>query len=340
MMMDQKNVQTIADIARLAGVSKSTVSRALNNSPLISDETKQRIQEIAKKHQYRINIPARNLSLQQSNTIAFVTHCYVTEAGYTIEDLFQLEILGAVTKTLLRHNYDLLIVSVDPHDPEWPHRYLDTGRVDGFILLTSTRKTYHIQTLVDMSAPFIVWGSPPEDASYSSISSDNYAGGRLAVDHLTKSGRQRIAFIGGPEYEVEAGDRFEGYADGLQAAGLALDPEIVTYGWYTSTSAAERVRHLLNIDPNLDAVFANSDMMASAVIRELQKKGRRVPEDVAVVGYDDLSIAAANHPSITTVRQNIPLVGKLLAENLLSFLENGEITTVTLPVELVIRESA
>ena len=100
------------------------------------------------------------------------------------------------------------------------------------------------------------------------------------------------------------------------------------------------MQHLLNIDPNLDAVFVTSDLMACAVIKVLQKSGRRVPEDVAVLGYDDLSLAAINHPAITTIRQNIPLVGRLLAENLLKFLQDGEITNVTLPVELVIRESA
>lgn len=338
--MSQKPVQTITDIARLAGVSKSTVSRALNDSPLISTETRDRIREIAKEHQFRINAPARNLSLRRSQTIAFVTHSYACGAGYTLEDIFLLEIMGAVSHALASHNYDLLLASVDPHDADWPHRYLDTGRVDGFILLTSTRKQYHIQTLASMQAPFIIWGAPPPDAGFSSIQGDNFTGGKLAAQHLAHIGRKRVAFLGGPKTESEIALRYKGFAAGLQEAGLALEPQRVAYGWYSLASAAEKMKKLLDVAPELDAVFANSDLMASAAIRTIQQSGRRVPEDVAVVGYDDLSLAAFNHPPITTIRQNIPLVGRLLVENLLQYLQNGAVTHMTLPVELVIRESA
>ncbi len=340
--MNHKTVRTIADIARLAGVSKSTASRALNDSPLISTETKDRIRAIAEEHQYRIHIPARNLSLQQSHTIAFVTHSYVCrpQGGYSLEDIFLLEILGAVSSTLTNHNYDLLMVSVDPQDLEWVNRYLGTGRVDGFILLTSTHKPTHIQALVKSQAPFIIWGPPPPDASYCSVRGDNLAGGRLAVEHLIRTGRKRIAFLGGPRQEIEVSDRYKGYAAGLRAAGLAVDPALVSYGWFSIASATERMKKLLEAVPDLDAVFANSDLMASQAIRILQQSGRRVPEDVAVMGYDDLSLAAVNQPAITTIRQNIPLAGQLLAKNLLQYLQNGLVTNVTLPSELIIRESA
>ncbi|MGC9394792.1 MAG: LacI family DNA-binding transcriptional regulator, partial [Anaerolineae bacterium] len=145
--MNAKAVQTIADIARLTGVSKSTVSRALNDSPLISEETKARIRAVAKEHNFQINVAASRLSRQESRTIGFVVHAYKACNDYSVNDLFLLEVLGAITNTLLSSHYDLLVANIDPHDSNWPHQYLDTGRVDGFILLTSTRKQFHIETL-------------------------------------------------------------------------------------------------------------------------------------------------------------------------------------------------
>jgi DNA-binding LacI/PurR family transcriptional regulator len=339
--MIDKSVQTIADIARICCVSKSTVSRALSDSPLISTGTKERIQTVAKEHNFQINIPARRLSLQRSRTIAYVVSAHHARNMFSQADLFALEILGAISSTLSTCHYDLLVATVDPHDPDWPHQYLDTGRVDGFILLTSTRKQFHIHTLAEMGAPFIVWNNVClPDGTYCSVSSDNFSGGKLAAGHLLQTGRRRIAFVGGPQEEYETQRRYDGYVAALQESGQVVDPALVTYGRWTSDSAAGQMRQLLENAPDLDAVFANSDMMASGVINVLHEQGRRVPQDVAVVGYDDLLIAQFNNPPLTTISQNLPLVGQLLAQNLIQNIESGLITTVTIPAELVIRESS
>jgi DNA-binding LacI/PurR family transcriptional regulator len=335
--MSKKDVKTIADIARLAGVSKSTVSRALNDSPLIGDETKERIRAIAKQHQFRINVPARRLSLQQSNTIAFVTHAYHKE--FSVADLFGLEIMGGISSGLSENGYDMLVVHVDPRETEWAHMYLDTGRVDGFILMTSTRKSDHIQALVEMEAPFIVWGPPKPGMKYCSVCGDNLSGGRLATERLIQSGRQRIAFLGGPAEELEVQYRFEGYRQALQEAGRSLDSALIAHGDFTDTSGAVAMGTLLEQAPDLDAVFVNSDLMAIEALKELRRQGRRVPEDVALVGYDDLSIAAHSNPPLTTIRQNVPLAGRLLAQNLLQYLQTGVVTNTTMPVELIVRQS-
>jgi DNA-binding LacI/PurR family transcriptional regulator len=331
MMMAEKTVQNIADIARICNVSKSTVSRALNDSPLISVETKERIRAVANEHNFQINIPARRLSLQRSHTIAF--------AVCSLSDLFLLEILGAISSTLTIYHYDLLIANVDPRDKHWPHDYLDTGRADGFILLTSSRKQFNYKELVDMQAPFITWAPPLPNLRYSSVISDNFSGGRLATQHLIKTGRRRIGFIGGPAEEFESQCRFDGYAAALEAHGLVIDPALVFYGDWSHESGAELTRRLLATTPDLDAIFANSDLMASGVMNVLSERGRRVPQDVAVVGYDDLSIARFSSPPLTTVSQNIPLVGKLLAQNLIQRIETGVITNVTVPVELMVRKT-
>jgi DNA-binding LacI/PurR family transcriptional regulator len=338
--MNAKAVQTIADIARLTGVSKSTVSRALNDSPMISEETKARIRAVAKEHNFQINVAASRLSRQESRTIGFVVHAYQECNDYSVNDLFLLEVLGAITNTLLTSHYDLLVANIDPHDPNWPRQYLETGRVDGFILLTSTRKQVHIKTLIKMQAPFIVWGTPLPPYSYCSVNSDNFSGGRLATEHLLQKGRRHIAFAGGPADEAETQRRYEGYAAALREAGHAVDPELVRYGDWTPESGAALMEQLLADRPDLDAVFANSDLMASGAMNVLHAHGRRIPEDVAVVGYDDLSIARFSNPPLTTVSQNLSLAGKLLAQNLIQYLDTGIVTNVIIPAKLFVRESA
>jgi DNA-binding LacI/PurR family transcriptional regulator len=337
-MIPKDAVHTIADIARLAGVSKSTVSRALSGSPLIGDETKERIRLIAKEHNFQINSPAQRLSMQQSNTIAFVTHAY--HSTFTVADLFTLEILGGITEGLREHSYDLLMVFVDPCECSWAEKHFDTGKADGFILMTSTRKQTHIKALIEKGAPFIAWGIPHPKYNYCTVCGDDYRGGKLATQHLIGLGRRRIAFLGGPADELEVQYRYDGYADMLQAAGMTPEPALAAYGDYSNTSGAEAMRKLLSQAPDLDAVFVNSDLMAIEAMKVLQGAGRRIPDDVAVVGYDNLSITEQCTPQLTTISQNVHLAGKLVATNLLQYLQNRLVTHVTMPVELVVRQSA
>jgi DNA-binding LacI/PurR family transcriptional regulator len=329
---------TIADIALLAGVSKSTVSRALNDSPLIADDTKERIRAIAKQHRFQINVPAQRLSLQQSHTIAFVKYAY--EKDFAVPDVFMLEIMSGISSGLHAAGYDMLVVQVDADDTDWPHRYLDTGRVDGFILLSATCKQHHRETLLAMKAPFVIWGAAAPNHSYCSVTGDGFAGGRIAVEHLLRTGRSRVAFLGGPAAELEVQDRYGGYEAALRDAGLAVDPALVAHGDYSGASGAAAMRQLLEQAPDLDAVFVNSDLMAIAAIDAIVEHGRRVPDDVAVIGYDDVSVAQHSNPPLTTIRQNGPLAGKLLAQNLVQFLQTGVVTSVSIPAELVVRGSA
>lgn len=335
--MTKKTVHNIEDLARLANVSKSTVSRALNDSPLVKPETREQIQALAREHNFSINAPARNLSLRRSRTIAYVTHAY--HGCFSMEDLFGLEIMDGIASGLHGLGYDVLVVHVDPRDTAWAQQYLDSGRVDGFILMTSSRKQAHIKVLADLGAPFIIWGTTPK-ISCCSVTGDNFNGGRLATEHLLGLGRQRIAFLGGMEAEIEVQERFKGYESALQAAGRSLQPQAVVYGDYSHASGVTAMQRLLQQSPDLDAVFVNSDLMAIGAINVIQESGRRVPEDVAVVGYDDLSVAGLNNLPLTTIRQNIPLAGKLLAQNLIQYLQSRVVTHTVIPVELVIRKSA
>ncbi len=335
--MPKSRLHTIADVARLAGVSKSTVSRALSDSPLISAETKERIRAIAREHRFQINVPARQLSLQRSRTIAYVTHPY--HKDFSVADLFGLEIMGGISAGLFASNYDMLVVHVDPRDNGWARQYLDTGRVDGFVLMTSKHTQSHIKTLLELGAPFILWGVPLPHTSYCTVTGDNFGGGKLAAEHLIRIGRERIAFVGGPARALEVRHRLDGYEAALREAGRQADTSLIAYGDFSDTSGRVAMERLLERAPDLDAVFVNSDLMALAAMDAIRDQGRRVPEDVAVVGYDDLSIAAHSNPPLTSIRQNVPLAGKLLAQNLVNYLQTGVVTNVSMPVELVVRES-
>ena len=335
--MVDKPVRTIADIAELAGVSKSTVSRALSDSPLISEETRERIQAIAREHNYQINQPARSLSLKQANTIAFVTHGYHKNIG--IEDLFLLEILGSITTALAKKKYDLLMLHVNPYETDWINDYLNTGKVDGFILMTSTRKQHHIQRLVEMQAPFIAWGAPSPRANFCTVTGDNFNGGRLATEHLLNLGKRKIAFMGGPIEEQEVKLRYQGFESALHAAGLEPESSRVVYGDFSRPSGTEMMYKLLDQDSEVDAVVTNSDFMAIGAMDAIRERGLHVPNNISVVGYDDISLAEFSNPPLTTVRQNIPESGRLLVENLIQYIQTGVVTNVSVPVDIVVRQS-
>jgi DNA-binding LacI/PurR family transcriptional regulator len=328
---------TIADIARIAGVSKSTVSRALNDSPLIGDETKGRIRAIAEEHQFQLNAPARRLRTKQSNAIAFVTYPYKMESG--VPDVFLLEMMSGASGALHAEGYDLLVVPTDPSDTAWVRGYLEAGRVDGFVLLSATCTEAHFQALLDLKAPFITWGVLPWGSGYCSVSGDSVNGGRLATEHLLERGRTKIAFLGGPAGALEIADRYRGYEAALTAAGKTVDQALVAHAWWTAEAAAEGMRRLLEQTPDLDAVFVSSDLMAFAAMDVIRDLDRRVPEDVAVVGYDDVSLARFSNPPLTTIRQNGPLAGQLLARNLIEHLRTGVVTTTSIRADLVVRKS-
>jgi DNA-binding LacI/PurR family transcriptional regulator len=276
--------------------------------------------------------------MRQSRTIAFVTHAY--HKDFSVADLFGLEIMGGISSGLASREYDLLVIHVDPNDTKWAHQYYETGRVDGFILMTSTRKQAHVKALLELGAPFIIWGVPQPKQKYCSVTGDNVTGGKLATEHLINLGRQRIGFIGGPSYELEVQHRLAGYEEALNEAGREIDQTLIEHGDFSNTSGAEAMKRLLKKVPDLDAVFINSDLMAIAAMDAIREEGRHVPDDVAIIGYDDLSIAAHSNPPLTTIRQNIPLAGKVLAQNLIEYLQTGMVTNVSIPVELILRKSA
>jgi DNA-binding LacI/PurR family transcriptional regulator len=332
-MTHDDRINTIADIARIAGVSKATVSRALNDSPLLSAATRERVRAVAREHGFEMNDSARRLSLRQSNVIALVTYPY--EPSENMEDAFMLEIMSGLGAGLHAGGYDLLIIQIAVGDTSWIARYLDSGRVDGFVLMSASCTEEHLHTLEARGAPFVVWGRKSDGDNFGSVTGDSFAGGRMATEHLLRAGRNQIAFIGGLVKE-----RYRGYASALEAAGIEPDESLVVYGDYSPESGAARMSELLERNGDLDGVFACSDLMAIAAVEELRQQGRSVPGDVSVVGYDDIALAAHNDPPLTTIRQPGPLVGRLLAQSVITRVTAGAVTNVSIPAELVVRVSA
>jgi DNA-binding LacI/PurR family transcriptional regulator len=194
-----------------------------------------------------------------------------------------------------------------------------------------------VDLLLASGAPFIAWGFGA--GRYCSVAGDDAKGGRLAAERLLSTGRKRIGFIGGPRVEIEVKERYRGFSEILRDAGA--DPKaLVSYCDYSERGAEREMAALLKRDPDLDAVFVAADLMAIAAMRVIKASGRRIPEDVAVVGYDDLTLASYVTPSLTTISQNVPEGGKILARDLVAYLERGVVSTTTIPVRLIARESA
>jgi len=331
-------IRTIADIAKLANVSKSTVSRALNDSPLISDKTKTRIRAIAEANNFEIHQGARNLSLQRSQTIALVVSID-PELGRFVTDPFSIELLGAIANTLAINNYDLLLAQIRQDEPKSFYRYFSAKQIDGMILFSCDLPMAEFIKLTKQSVPFILWGTPHQANLCCAVGSDDITGGYLATKHLLELGRRRIAFIGGSEKHVYVLERYKGYKKALIEAGLEINPALLIPGNYTSAGGYKAMQTLLDQEIALDAVFADSDLMAIGAMEALRANNRRVPHDIAMVGYDGIQLSAHCSPPLTTVRQNITQGGELLAKNLLQYIDDKIITNVVLPVELIVRQS-
>jgi DNA-binding LacI/PurR family transcriptional regulator len=237
--------------------------------------------------------------------------------------------------------YELLMVMPSEEDSDFARRYLASGRADGFIVLSPSCTPERLRQLVESGAPFVVWGRHAGGTQFSSVTGDNVGGGRVATEYLLETGRRRIAFVGGPEWAPEIQDRRCGYEQALAAAGVGIDDALIVHTPWADAerNAAAAVAQLLD-EGEIDAVVTNSDRYAIGAIDAVRSRRLSVPEDVAVVGYDDVAIAAFASPPLTTIRQDGALAGRLLARTLVQQLQTGAVTDVVMPAELVVRESA
>lgn len=327
----------MADIARLAGVSVSTVSRALNNSPLLSPETRQRIAELARSLNYSINVGAQNLRLRQNRTVSLVVP-YDPATRQHLSDPFFLGLIGSVADALTERGFDMLLSRVDADHLDSAAQPFESGRAVGIVLVGQWHHHDQLNGMAARGVPFVVWGAQLPQQLYATVGSDNVEGGRLATAHLLDSGARHVAFVGDAKLP-EIGQRHEGWLRAHRERGLTPDPRLYRPVPFVTAAIAADMQALLTEGGPLDGVFASSDLAAMTVINALRRAGREVPRDVSVVGYDDIALAAHFHPPLSTVRQPIDAAGRALVESLLSQLGGERPSPRLLLTELVPRET-
>ena len=332
---------TSYDIAQMAGVSQPTVSRALRNSPVVSEETREKIKKIAKDFNYKVDINARNLRSQKSKTIALLMFEDLETVDSPINQFF-VSMLGNITRATTRLGYDLLI-SFQQSSDDWGGDYEDVHRADGIIFLGyGDYMTYieKISKLDKLDANFITWGPVlPNQPGYF-IGCDNVQSAYMATKHLIDLGYNKIAFFGEvSEHHPEFYQRYMGYTKAHEEAGLKVDQKL-QMDCKTSEKSGYRVaNNLMEKNVKFDALFGASDLIVIGAIKAFQDKGLIVPQDIAVVGFDDIPTSAYINPPITTIKQDTVLAGETLVENLIKLIDGQVIESILMPTKLIIRES-
>lgn len=328
---------TMSELARLAGVDVSTVSRALNGSPLVKENTKAEILKIARETGYAVNASARNLRRRSSEAIGMVIPLR-PESGQTLSDPFFLEMVGAVSQAASEQGYDLIINVPKDAERIAEQRLLQTGKADGLIIIGQAGRSGRLDALGPLAKKVVVWGGRDGATPYTLVGSDNLEGGRLATEHLLSIGRSRILFLG-PLSLPEVALRFKGYVSAHKTLGLELDTGLKLDVEFGGTSVYRDLLSFMETSHSFDAIFAASDVLAMTAIMALRAKGKMVPRDVAVVGYDNIGQAALTTPALTTIDQNIKEGGRILVDLLLQQLAGETVEAQLLPTRLIVRES-
>ncbi|MEL7487883.1 MAG: LacI family DNA-binding transcriptional regulator [Pseudomonadota bacterium] len=330
-------LKTMSEIARLAGVSESTVSRALSGSTLVAQKTRERILKIAEAANFSVNQQARNLALGQTQTIEVI---FPIEPGtlQQVSDPFFVDMLAALTDELAKHQYDVLLTKSMPWDESRPGCAYLGGRADGVVFVGQGRHRAEIRDFARTHKHAVAWGAVNEANDHCVVGSDNIGGGRLATEHLLSVGRRSIAFLGDRTLP-EIAQRYDGYRQALAAAGLETDESLAITAPFDIEEARRASEPLGDLYPAFDAIFAASDMIALAAIAALRDRGIRAPEDVSIVGFDGIPAGAHVSPALTSIKQDVRAGGRVLVKKIMDVLRFGDAQSEQLPVELVVRQS-
>lgn len=330
-------VSSLQDLADIVGVSRATVSRALNDSALVNERTKKEIQALAREHNYVANKQARDFRLKRTRMIS-VVFMLDADSDQHPSDPFFLEMLGGIADGLAARDYDLLLAHARMSSMRDLGNSQIVRKAEGVIFVGQGEKHEVLNQLADAGSPIVVWGEPAADKRYLLVGGDNAGGGFSAASHLLAQGRRRIAFFGNlrtPENRA----RFRGYEKALAQADLRPEEKLTVEVPSEMRCAQVVIENFLNEKINMDAIICASDVMAIAAIAALKKSGLSVPGDIAVVGYDDIQIASFCSPSLTTIRQSIHQAGGVLVESVLALIGGHQVADTTLSSKLIIRES-
>ena len=326
----------LEDLAELAGVSISTVSRALNDSPAVNLRTKEHIWELARKMDYpfRRSMPAGPIGAQA--TIAVVVPMPQSRDNKG-DDPFLAHLLGAITTAARERGCDVLYSHISPRNYDDLSTAMKANRADGVIFIGQSFLRAEFNRLVKEETRFVVWGAEFKEQNYCSIGSDNPAGGRRATSHLLRLGRRKIVFLGDIQ-APEAAQRHRGYLQAHEREGVDVVDELLIPAHFEVESAEGAIENAIDAGLDFEGIVAASDLMAIGAMRALDRLGRKVPEDISVVGYDDIPIARLIKPALTTIRQETTLAGRKLVSKLL----DGQAAigrSERIPTDLIVRET-
>lgn len=327
----------LEDLAALAEVSVATVSRALNDSPAVNRVTKRRIWKLARDHNYVLQ---QDMPLSMSGAQATIAIVIPPPHGREgrFSDPFYQEMTAAVGEAARDMGCDLLLSHLTPRSQNDLLSLMQNIRADGVVFLGQSYLHERFNELSQHTNKFIVWGQALAGQNYCTVGSNNLQGGTRAAAHLVRLGRKKIVFLGDTEgQELKA--RFQGYLNVLAESQLSYDPRLVMPSHFDINSAEMAVQSLILKGIEFDAIFAISDIIAFGAIRALLKNGLRVPQDVSVVGYDNIQWANLYRPALTTISQDLTKAGKLMVSKLVGTISNDEMASEILSTELVVRES-
>jgi DNA-binding LacI/PurR family transcriptional regulator len=330
-------IRNITELARIAGVSPGTVSRALAGKALVNPQTRDRIQALAREHGFRLNQMASRLRTQRTGVIG-VVFPLGHESRQHISDPFFMTLFGYLADELTESGHDIMLSRVIPGDTEWLDRIVDSGMLDGALVIGQSDQSAVIDTVAQRFLPLVVWGSHRPGQVHCTVGVDNRLGGRLAAERLIALGKTRLAFLGetrGPEIA----DRLAGVRDAIgDRPGISLRVQPTPL---SSEAVAEQVAsQLAELGDDLDGIIAASDVIAMMVLRVLHERGMPVPQAIAVVGFDDLPLATRTVPQLTTVKQDIAAGAKAMVGALMQRMAGVAAPSTVLHPELIIRESA
>ncbi|MFD5581040.1 LacI family DNA-binding transcriptional regulator [Streptomyces pseudogriseolus] len=331
---------TLEEVAARAGVGRGTVSRVINGSPRVSEATRAAVEAAVAELGYVPNTAARALAANRTDAIALVVP--EPETRFFTEPYFS-DMLRGVGAALTDTEMQLLLIFAgSDRERQRLAQYLAAHRVDGVLLVSVHADDPLPDMLSQLEIPAVISGPRSADETLTSVDSDNYGGARQAVEHLLARGRRTVAHITGRLDVYGAQRRVDGYRDALREAGHAVDELLIEPGDFSEGGGRRAMQALLERRPDLDAVFAASDVTAAGARQVLREAGRRIPDDVALVGYDDSAIARHMEPPLTSVRQPIEEMGRTMARVLLKEIasETQERPQIVLPTELVVRDSS
>ncbi len=327
---------TIQEVAKKAGVSPTTVSHVINNSRFVADETRQRVEAAMEELHYRPNALARSLRRGQTHTLGLILP--------DNSNPFFAEIAHSIETAAFEQGYSVILCNTED-DLDKEDLYVDVlsnKQVDGMIFVAAGNQTGSLHALLRHKLPVVIVDRDLPEVDVDAVLTDNQQGGYLATQHLIALGHQRIGCIAGPSHLTPSAQRVTGYREALMEAGLAVDDALIVRGDFHPESGCRAARALLDCHDAPTAIFACNDLMAVGVLRTVLELGRRVPDDLMIVGFDDIELASYTTPALTTVAQPKVEMGKQAVQMLIERMadKNRPLQRKVLQPKLIIRGSA